>query len=305
MVDQLAREAAGSSVIFLRHDVDHSLGDRQSRWWAANTAQGSVYLPLVMADSGHLISNGPVEFRTVYQGMIAAEAPRAPGAAITAWVRRIDTRLRVYSRITNLLPIALSAGANAATVHAIVGERPVAGGFSTVKAATSQLLATALAPGASAGFVAEIGSVGGADPDRTDTVVLLDYRPGGTTGAWDLAQAAVARTAALVSDPSALDFGVVTSAAADPTRTVALTGPHVMSWSATANVPWLRVTPATGSLPAQVEVTVTAAALTVGAQSGTVTVTGTSADGLALTGTLAVTATRPGGLRRHLSRAGS
>jgi hypothetical protein len=56
------------------------MGDRLGRWFAAWNQPGDIYLPLAMVDSGNQISNGSVEFATVYGDMVDTALSR-PAAA--------------------------------------------------------------------------------------------------------------------------------------------------------------------------------------------------------------------------------
>jgi len=70
VVEELAAEYAESPVLFLEQDVDRPLGHRIDRWWKAHGSSASVYLPLVMADSGAVFSNGYEDFHDVYSAMV-------------------------------------------------------------------------------------------------------------------------------------------------------------------------------------------------------------------------------------------
>jgi uncharacterized repeat protein (TIGR01451 family) len=202
VVDQLADEyaAAGEPVVFLEQNVDSPLGSRLSRWWAAYSDGGSVYLPLDMVDSGQYISNGYLgsSAHDTYKAMIDVELARAAQAEIVAQAQRVGDSFHFEGQLTNLSGVTLSSG-NSATIHAIVYEEhtPVDPNVDhiterIVRAAVSSPISS-LANGATTSFVldtAELSSVD--DWNKLHTVVLADYRPGGSSGAYDMLQATLA-----------------------------------------------------------------------------------------------------------------
>ena len=112
--------------MLLEQNVNSPTGQRYNRWWAAYGAGGSVYLPLVMADSGHEYGSGPVSYYPVYKGYLDAELARPAGAEIDARAWRTGNRYRVSLTLVNRSGVALSS-ANAAAVHVIVYEDIKAG----------------------------------------------------------------------------------------------------------------------------------------------------------------------------------
>jgi uncharacterized repeat protein (TIGR01451 family) len=198
VVDQLADEytVAGEPVLFLEQNVDNPLGSRRDRWWAAHGG-GTVLLPLNMVDSGQYISNGYLgdSAHDTYKGMVDAELARPAQAEIVALAQRLGNSFHFEGQLTNLSGVTLSSG-NSATVHAIVYEEhtPVDPNVDhitgrIVRAAVSTSISS-LADGATTSFVldtAELSSV--VDWDKVHTVVLADYRPGGSSGAYDMLQA--------------------------------------------------------------------------------------------------------------------
>ena len=203
MVDQLASEyaAAGQPVVFLEQNVDHPLGERIDRWWAAYSSGGSVSLPLVMVDSGHQFSNGYLgsSAHDTYKDMVDTALARPSQADIQALGRRIGNKIHFDVQLTNLSGVSLSSS-NGATVHGLVYEEhtpvdPTVDHVTQriVRAAVFTGVAPALANGATITFTLET-------PDLTNVVdwaklhfiVLADYRPGGSSGAYDMLQAASA-----------------------------------------------------------------------------------------------------------------
>jgi len=166
VVDQLASEYANQPVVFLEQDVDHTLGNRYGRWWAAYDGGGSVMLPLVMVDSGHQISNGPVDYYNTYKAMVEAELVRLAQAEIEAQSQRIGDTLHFDIQLTNLSGVTLSGSSNSATVHAIVYEDAHVGVTDRiVRAAVSTSIFPALAHGETMTFTLET-ELSGVDWDK-------------------------------------------------------------------------------------------------------------------------------------------
>ncbi len=216
-------------MLFLEQDVDRSLGSRQDRWWAAY-AGSSPYLPLIMADSGHRISSGFVDFYNVYKGMVDAELTRAPGAEIEAVSARVGERLRLSGWITNRSNVILSFARNCATIHGIVYE-DVSGGSTgrIVRAAVSQRLSSDVADGSSVEFSMETPDLSGVNWQNIHSVVMADYRPGGTLGAYDMLQAATPFTAASDAATTALFAQVAIGGGYTTTFTLTNTGDSTLT----------------------------------------------------------------------------
>lgn len=282
------------------------IGARQARWWTAYGSSGTVYLPLVMVDSGHQLSSGSQTFATVYKRLVDTELPRPPEARITAFARRLDNAMRVYATVTNLGTAALSSSANSATVHALVWEDKKVGVTSRIVRAAPYLAITApLAAGATESFVIATGSLSNVDWAKLHTAVVVDYRPGGSTGPYDMLQAAVAEPPAISAQPSSLVLREVPTDPAAAQATVALSGPHVIDWTASTEAAWLEVSPASGALPEQVTVALLPDRMPAGPQEATVVFVGTSNDGLQLSCEVKVDAERhasPKPLRQRLTR---
>jgi hypothetical protein len=189
VVDQLAAEYAGDSVVFIEYDVDSPAGNRVSRWWAAWGSGGSVYLPLMMVDSGNQISNGSVAFAQRYRAMVDAALQRPAAARLEVSRERVGNSFQFDIALTNLSDVTLSS-ANSATLHVIVYEEAHVGDTDRwVRAATFRSISS-LPSGESASFSVEIAPAGVVDWDKLHSVVIADYRSGGTTGAYDTLQAA-------------------------------------------------------------------------------------------------------------------
>ena len=189
MVDQLADEYADDPVVFIEYDADNPAGNRVSRWWASWGSGGSVYLPLIMVDSGNQISNGSVAFAQRYRAMVDAALQRPAAGRLEVHRERVGNAFRFEIAFTNLSDETLSA-ANSATLHVIVYEEAHVGDTDRwVRAATFRSISN-LPAGEAASFTVEITPQGVADWDKLHSVVIADYRPGGATGAYDTLQAA-------------------------------------------------------------------------------------------------------------------
>jgi hypothetical protein len=291
VVDQLAVEYADRPVVFLENDVDRPLGQRIDRWWAGYGAGGVVYLPLSMVGSGHAVSSGSADFHTVFAGMVDAELERAPEAEVEAYARRVGNAVRVYVRVVNRSEDALASAVNAATVHALVWEdRKVGVTSRALRAAPAAAVAGPVFPGGACTATLDTAALAGVDWTKLHTAALVDYRPGGAAGAWDMLQAALAPAPDLIATPASLAATLHAGSPEERVGTIALRGPYVLSWTASTDALWLAVTPGAGSVPAEVEVRVLRDRLPAGVQQGHVTFTATSADGMSFTRTVTVNA---------------
>lgn len=280
-------------MVFLEQNVDAPVGDRISRWWTAYGAGGTVYLPLVMVDSGHEFSSSVVAWSRVYGSMVNDELARAPEAAIAAWALRQGDAVRVWATVTNLSGATLSAAANQAAVHALIWENKKVGTTSRiVRTAPFVPITDPLAPGSTAAFVLTSPALAGVDWTKLHTVVVVDYRPQGRLGAWDMLQAATATAPAMSAQPAAVSLRAPSGGPGAGSAVVHLSGPHAVAWQATPSEPWILVSPASGTLPAEVTLTAVVAALPEGTSTATVAFAGDSADGLRLTCQVEVDAER-------------
>jgi hypothetical protein len=270
--------------VFIEHNVDAAASNRYTRWWAAYGGGGSVTLPLVMADSGHQVSNGYEDFETVYAAMVDAELARPAQAEIEAYSRRIGDKLRFYIELTNLSGVALS-GSNWAAIHAVVYEdAQVSCTDRYVRAAPWEYVSPGLAHGASMTLTLETADLSGVVWDNLHSVVMVDYRPGGSSGPYDMLQAAYAQPVTITVTPDPLTFLVDPSDPPNPYRAVTLQGPYNLSWSATPGQAWLGISPASGAIGTSPVVSVASGLLSAGWQQGYITYTGSSGDGISVTG---------------------
>lgn len=167
--------------------MDTPVGGRLGRWFAAWNQPGDIYLPLIMVDSGNQISNDSVDFVTVYGNMVDAALDRPPAARMAVSGTRDGDILHLDVRLANTSGTTMSA-ANDATLTALVYVEPTnpAAVPEVLRAQVSPI--TTLADGATRNFALEV-MVNGLDPTRIRWVVIADYRPGGSSGAFDTLQA--------------------------------------------------------------------------------------------------------------------
>lgn len=292
-MDALATEYsnAGKQVLFLEQDVDFSKGKRQDRWWASYSGPSTVYLPLVMVDSGHQISSGSQsDFKAAYRKLVDAELARPPQAELEAYARQVGARMRIYARLKNTAGTTLSSAGNGATLHALVWEdKPVGVTSRFVRAAPWTAISREVAPEAEYTATLETPDLAGVSWSSIHAVALADYRPGGGT-AYDMLQGALAQPAALVAEPTTVTVAIEANDRADRPVPLRLRGPYVLSWTASADVPWVTVSPDAGQISAQPSAIVVAQRLSPGWQHGVVTFTASSEDGMSLAQTVPVSA---------------
>jgi len=278
------------SAVFLEQNVYAPIGNRYSRFWAAYTGGNVAYLPLVITDSGHQILTGnQSDFTTAFQKLVEPELVRPAQADIEAYARPVGARMRVYARLRNLSGATLSA-ANSATLHALVYEdRHVGDTGRIVRAAPWLGIASAVAPGGESTATLETDDLADVNWDALHTVVAADYVPG-PGQAYDLLQAAVAQPAGLALDPQTIPVGIDANHPEDRRVSLRLDGPYVLHWSAASDTPWLVVTPESGGIADQPNVSVAARGVTSTTQEGHVTFSATSDDGMAFTQTATVRA---------------
>ena len=277
-------------MVFLEQDVDAPLGNRISRWWAGYNRPGNVYLPLVMVDSGHQISSGSqADFKAAYRRLVDAELVRPPQAEIEAYTRQVGAKMRVYARLRNTSDTSLS-DLNYAALHALIWEdRRVGVTGRIVRAAPWLAISPAVAPGGEFTVTLETSDLSGVTWGALHTVVVADVVPG-SGPAYDMLQGALAEPVALSADPRTVSLIVDANGQGDPSVPVHLRGPYVLSWTASADVPWISLTPGSGAISAQPTLAVTAGRLSPGWQQGVATFSASSEDGMSLAETVAVRA---------------
>jgi len=187
----LAGRYVGQPVVFLEYNADAGFR-REERWWAASNSS-SVTLPMVMSDSGHQVSAGFEDFHTRYTAMVDTALARPAQAALTVTGRREGDTLSYTVQVTNLSGVALGPD-NEATIWAIVyevfdtaGEERLTNRL--VRAVAATPVTPSLAPEATTTMAVVTEPLTGVVWEHLHTIVLVDYRPGGTVMAFDMLQA--------------------------------------------------------------------------------------------------------------------
>ncbi len=198
--DTLVSQYANQPVVFIEYDVDTQplSNSRRDRWWEAWKASGggdTAYFPWVMTDSGNAISNGNEDFTTKYSAMVDASLARPAQATLAASSERIGDTLQFTVQLTNQSGLTLGTS-NSATVWAIVYEV-----FDTAPGATERLtkryvradvpqaITSDLANGATGSYTLNTPTLSGVVWENLQWIVLADYLPPGSLGAYDMLQA--------------------------------------------------------------------------------------------------------------------
>ncbi len=270
------------AAVLLEYDYDQFPSGRLDRFLAARPRP--PYLPLVMVGSGFKISDGLVDFEPEYRAMIEAELARPAEADVSAYWRRVGDRMRVYVRAVNRRDEALTPSEEAA-IWVLVWEEGTTLGVSRtwVRATGGVSLSDPLDPGAAATMVVNSPQLTGVNWARLSALAMVERRPGGS-GGYDMLQATLAAPPGLDVSP-----GELVLSRARPTVEVSLAGPHVLSWSATWDVPWLDVTPSGGTVPAAPTIALSSDEWPPQPATGTVRFDA-QGDGMTFSATVAVTA---------------
>lgn len=187
MLQQLKGEYQDENVIFLEQDVDQPIGNRLDRWFAGYGLPGTVYLPLVMVDSGNTVRSGVEDYHAAYSSMVDDAMDRAPAAQMTAAGTLSGSLMRFDVQVTNMSGTTLSAANGATLVALLWAESTGSSSVPLVRAAGSAQIST-LADGQTGSYTFEV-PIGSINPDRLHWVVLAEARPPGSTGAYDMLQA--------------------------------------------------------------------------------------------------------------------
>jgi hypothetical protein len=224
-----------------------------------------------MVDSGNQYSSGPVNFYAIYKEMVDNSLLRPAQAAIEAYAWRDGDKVGFYAQLQNLSGVALSPD-NWAAVHGIVYEDISVGVTSRyVRAVVSSSISN-LEPGETSTFTFETPDLEGVNWEKLHYLVLVDYLPPGSVGAYDMLQAAqaVPVSAPFVVQPDPLVFLVDPTDSLDPGALLSFHGADFIYWEATEAVPWLSISPTSGWMDTHPEVTIDTAALSPGLQQATI-----------------------------------
>ncbi len=278
MVEQLASEYKDRPVLFLEYDVDDTdYLDRELNFWYSHGLGGAT-LPLIAVDSGNQFSSGPIDFRPVYKNMVDTALARPPQAELAATWWREGNHVQVDVKVTNRSGVTLS-GKNGATLYAVIYENnKVQLTNRYVRAQVNMEIGGqfGLQPGETGSYTLATDNLSGVDWDKLSVVAILDYRPDPNVSKYDALQAAQAtklenpfsvslRDATFLADPDGERPG------ATRRETLSIKGAQGVTWTADIDVPWLTVTPSSGTTNTTVEVAVNLAQMQDGWQAGTVT----------------------------------
>jgi hypothetical protein len=242
----LQHEMRGRAVL-LEYDYDGFPFGRQERFWASGAS--AMYLPLVMVGSGYRTTSGPVDFEQVFHSMINDELARPVRAAVSAFWRRTTSAMRAYVEVLNIGDTDLEVGREAGVWLIAYENAPIGHSTTWVRSTALRYLPFDLAPGESATVVIDSPPMSGIDWNNMAGLVMIEDRPG-NAGAYDMLQALEVLPAGLTVTPNILEVSRRRTESE-----IVLSGPHVLSWSAISDVPWLEVTPSSGGLPVAVTVT--------------------------------------------------
>ncbi len=177
----------------MEYDVDNStFSSRTGRWWSTHGG-GSVTLPMVMVDSGNYASNGYENFDAKYRSMVNTSLARASQAEIVAVGKRVGDTLHFDVKVTNRSDVTLSSANRAAVWVSVYEEFSSPGGERLtnryVRATARSSISTSLPPGGVQNFILDTTTLDGVIWDNLRAVVLVDYLPSSSSGAYDMLQA--------------------------------------------------------------------------------------------------------------------
>ena len=192
-MDDLSIDYASYRVVFLEYPFYGAPAERYTRMGAAHTG-GSIYFPPIIVDSGNQYTMGyHSDFAAVYGGMVDTALVRPAQGEVSVQRLRVGDTFEFSISVTNSTGVTLST-ANGAAVHAIVYEvDPADVGTDTRRRVrqTSSAAISSLANGATDTFDTVVNLSGlSVDWNQLHSVVIVDYRPGGSSGPWDTMQAA-------------------------------------------------------------------------------------------------------------------
>jgi len=307
-VKRLAGEYSGQRVVFLEYYAGVMDFSRESRFVAAFGGWG-FSVPEAIVGSGYRYSQGPADYYKVFKGMIESDQARAPEAEIKAWWRKADaTTLRLYAQVRNSSGLVLDPAANEAAVWGLAWESNPALGVTGMytRAAVRVPVPRAVRPGESAMVVADLPINPFVNWTSLHAAVAAEIRPAGASGPYDMLQAVLPQPAGFSVEPGQVRLAVPQGPGASELR---FAGPRTLSWAATTNVAWLRVTPEEGTVDTVARIEALRPGLQPGQQVGAVTFTASSSDGMSFAATVSVTTAfdpdwrrAPNLPRRRLSR---
>lgn len=253
-----------------------------------------------MLESGYVWKRGQVpgledsqkeDYYTFFKGLVEKEltAARAPKAEITANYLRVGNTIKSQVIVKNNSDVTLSS-ANDATLNMIVYEDIKTGLTSrTERAVVAIPITDDLASGQTTTMEIMTGNLTVSNWSRLHTLIFVDYiyNPSGCNdldkkiykgqGCYDMLQAAIAQPKpTLTVQPASIGFVIdkFHYKPADLTRTMTLTASlYGRTWVATENIPWLSLSPSSGTGSGTITATVDISKMTDGDRTGTITFT--------------------------------
>lgn len=222
VVDQLQVEYAAKPVLFLEQQIgttQPTVNRRDDNFWLA-LGGTRAQTPFNSIDSGFVISYGDEDYRKVYKAKLDKELRRVAGADVKVRYERdrtgaVNARIDVTNRTDRTL-----GPANVARVHVLVYEdEKVAYTSRFVRAGSFFPLDEDLEPGKSASYELTV------TPDKLRNVTnlnkfkvvgFIEYRPGGTTGAFDMLNAAMGEQGPLVVPTATATTSMLPTATSTP-----------------------------------------------------------------------------------------
>ncbi len=295
--NQISPDYASKSVVIVGYDNPSNIAaNRKTRYYAADP-NSPVTLPHLMVDSGRQTSRGGTTDQNYYnqkiRSMIDSELNRPPQAALSAKYKRVGSHLEFTISVTNQSGVALSSS-NKAAVHAVAYEtftnatRPsyaLVNNFGRVTA--YKAFTQSLANGATGAFsLVTTDLPSDVNWANLHMLVMVDYLPPGSSGAYDMLQAAFAKPAEPTYSivPAGLGFMVESGNLKDQTKRIQITSSSpTLAWAAAASAGWVALNPASGIAGTPLSVTVSAGKLEKGKQSSAITIQLTDVEGFART----------------------
>jgi hypothetical protein len=222
-VDGLARAYVSKPVVFLQYDIDSEHARyRHDRFLAAwqldrDPRDTEPDTPHTMVDSGQSISYGERDFQREYRDMVDAEVPRPPSALVFAQREMPSpSALVVRVQVTNVSTETLLTDDNGAMLHIVVyeGSKALKTG-SDIHATRQATFDEPLPPGRTRQFEFTFSDLRGVNLARSEALAMVDYRPDGQKGRYDMMQATVAGTTALPPIPTPYPTETSTPTATD------------------------------------------------------------------------------------------
>ncbi len=257
-----------------------SLGNRLNRFAAAYGSTQLPGIPWVMIDGGHQFSHGiETDYYQAYKNMVDTELARPPLADVSATFWREGNHFGYEVAVKNLSGVSLSYVANGATVTAIVYEDvKSAYGVQTtsrvVRAVVTRQIVPELINNSSASYTLQTNDLMGVNWTKLHSVVFAEYRPGGTSGAYDMLQAAIPIAPWFAPQPGSMAFLVDAMNPKNQAQIVQMSGsPAIITWNALENIDWLSVTPSSGQAGQSANVQINVSNMARGSYSGSITIT--------------------------------